>query len=128
WQDLFGAKFEVLLYDLTSTYCESDPPFPEGDKRRFGYSRDKRPDCVQVIIALIVTPEGYPLAYEVLPGNTSDKTTLKTFLEKIETLYGKAQRIWVMDRGIATEAVLEEMRRSDPPMSHLEGTPKGRMR
>jgi transposase len=127
WQDLFGAKFEVLLYDLTSTYCESDPPFPEGDKRRFGYSRDKRPDCVQVIIALIVTPEGYPLAYEVLPGNTSDKTTLKAFLEKIEALYGKAQRIWVMDRGIPTEAVLEEMRRSDPPISYLVGTPKGRL-
>ncbi len=71
WQDLFGAKFDVLLYDLTSTYFESDPPFPAGDPRRFGYSRDKRPDCVQVIIALIVTPEGYPLAYEVLPGNTS---------------------------------------------------------
>ncbi len=127
WQDLFGAKFEVLLYDLTSTYCESDPPFPQGEKRRFGYSRDKRPDCVQVIIALIVTPEGYPLAYEVLAGNTSDKTTLKTFLEKIETLYGKAQRIWVMDRGIPTEAVLEEMRRSDPPISYLVGTPKGRL-
>jgi transposase len=127
WQDLFGAKFDVLLYDLTSTYCESDPPFPEGDKRRFGYSRDKRPDCVQVLIALIVTPEGYPLAYEVLPGNTSDKTTLKAFLEKIETLYGKANRIWVMDRGIPTEAVLEAMRASDPPIDYLVGTPKGRL-
>ena len=70
-------KFEVLLYDLTSTYFESDPPFPEGDKRQFGYSRDKRPDCVQVVIALIVTPEGFPLAYEVMAGNTSDKTTLR---------------------------------------------------
>jgi len=127
WQDLFGAKFDVLLYDLTSTYCESDPPFPEGDKRRFGYSRDKRPDCVQVIIALIVTPEGYPLAYEVLPGNTSDKTTLKAFLEKIETLYGKANRVWVMDRGIPTEAALQAMRASDPPIQYLVGTPKGRL-
>ncbi len=127
WQDLFGAQFEVLLYDLTSTYFESDPPFPEGDKRRFGYSRDKRPDCVQVIIALIVTPEGYPLAYEVLPGNTSDKTTLQAFLTKIEELYGKAQRIWVMDRGIPTEAVLEAMRASDPPIRYLVGTPKGRL-
>ena len=63
WKDLFNARFEVLLYDLTSTYFESDPPFPEGDKRRYGYSRDKRPDCVQVVIALIVTPEGFPLAY-----------------------------------------------------------------
>ena len=127
WQDLFGAKFDVLLYDLSSTYCESDPPFPEGDKRRFGYSRDKRPDCVQVIIALIVTPEGYPLAYEVLPGNTSDKTTLKGFLEKIEKLYGQANRIWVMDRGIPTEKVLEQMRASDPPIHYLVGTPKGRL-
>jgi hypothetical protein len=127
WQDLFGAKFDVLLYDLSSTYLESEPPFPQGDKRRFGYSRDKRPDCVQVIIALIVTPEGYPLAYEVLPGNTSDKTTLKAFLEKIETLYGKAHRIWVMDRGIPTEAALAAMRASDPPIQYLVGTPKGRL-
>jgi len=66
WRDLFNASFDVLLYDLTSTYFESDPPFGEGDKRHFGYSRDKRPDCVQVVIALIVTPEGFPLAYEVL--------------------------------------------------------------
>ena len=68
WQDLFCAKFEVLLYDLTSTYFESDPPDDDADKRRFGYSRDKRSDCVQVVIALIVTPEGFPQAYEVLPG------------------------------------------------------------
>ena len=127
WQDLFGATFDVLLYDLTSTYFESDPPFPEGDKRRFGYSRDKRPDCVQVIIALIVTPEGYPLAYEVLPGNTSDKTTLQAFLEKIQTLYGQARRVWVMDRGIPTEATLALMRASDPPIQYLVGTPKGRL-
>src|SRR6516162_10218581 len=82
WQDLFGARFEVLLYDLTSTYFESDPVFEETDKRRFGYSRDKRSDCVQVVIGLIITPEGFPLAYEVLPGNTSDKTTLRDFLRK----------------------------------------------
>ncbi len=127
WQDEFGAKFEVLLYDLTSTYFESDPPFPEGDKRRFGYSRDKRPDCVQVVIALIVTPEGYPLAYEVLAGNTSDKTTLKQFLEKIETLYGKANRVWVMDRGIPTEEVIGEMQQADRQIRYLVGTPKGRL-
>jgi hypothetical protein len=101
-----------LLYDLTSTYFESDPPFPEKDKRQFGYSRDKRFDCVQVVIALVVTAEGFPLAYEVLPGNTADKTTLKMFLEKIETLYGKARRIWVMDRGIPTEEVLAPGRKS----------------
>jgi transposase len=127
WQDEFAAKFDVLLYDLTSTYFESDPPFPEGDKRRFGYSRDKRSDCVQVIIALVVTPEGYPLAYEVLPGNTSDKTTLKQFLERIETLYGKADRVWVMDRGIPTEAVILEMQQADPQIRYLVGTPKGRL-
>jgi transposase len=127
WQDEFGAKFDVLLQDLTSTYFESDPPFPEGDKRRFGYSRDKRFDCVQVVIASIVTPEGYPLAYEVLSGNTSDKTTLKQFLEKIETLHGKANRVWVMDRGIPTEEVILEMQQADPQIRYLVGTPKGRL-
>ena len=127
WEDLFGVKFEVLLYDLTSTYFESDPSFPEGDKRRFGYSRDKRPDCVQVVVALVVTPEGFPLAYEVMAGNTADKTTLRGFLEKIEKLYGKAQRVWVMDRGIPTEEVLAQMRASDPPVHYLVGTPKGRL-
>src|SRR5271169_4323643 len=90
WRDLFNISYDVLLYDLTSTYFEADPPFPEGDKRRFGYSRDHRPDCVQIIIALVVTPEGLPLAYEVLPGNTADKTTLRGFLERIERQYGKA--------------------------------------
>ena len=127
WQGLFGIAYEVLLYDLTSTYFESDPPFAENDKRQFGYSRDKRFDCVQVVIALVVTPEGFPLAYEVLPGNTADKTTLKMFLEKIETLYGKARRIWVMDRGIPTEEVLAQMRQSDPPIYYIVGTPKGRL-
>ena len=127
WQDLFGARFEVLLYDLTSTYFESDPVFEETDKRRFGYSRDKRSDCVQVVIGLIITPEGFPLAYEVLPGNTSDKTTLRDFLRKIEEQYGKADRVWLMDRGIPTEEVLAEMRSSDPPISYLVGTPKGRL-
>src|SRR6266545_1810381 len=127
WKDLFNAKFDVLLYDLTSSYFESDPPFGEEDKRKFGYSRDKRSDCVQVVIALIVTPEGFPLAYEVMAGNTSDKTTLKAFLEKIEKQYGKAQRIWVMDRGIPTEETLQEMRASDPPVLYLVGTPKGRL-
>src|SRR5499433_1580958 len=127
WRDLFNASFEVLLYDLTSTYFESDPPEEEKDKRRFGYSRDKRSDCVQVVLALIVTPQGFPLAYEVLAGNTADNTTLRAFLQKIETQYGKAQRIWIMDRGIPTEKVLEEMRQADPPISYLVGTPKGRL-
>jgi len=127
WRDLFNLSFEVLLYDLTSTYFESNPPDDENDKRRFGYSRDKRSDCVQVVIALIVTPQGFPLAYEVLAGNTKDSSTLKEFLDKIETQYGKAQRIWLMDRGIPTEKVLEQMRQSDPPVKYLVGTPKGRL-
>jgi transposase len=127
WRDLFGARFEVLLYDLTSTYFESDPPEDRQSKRRYGYSRDKRPDCVQVVIALVVTPEGFPLAYEVLPGNTLDKTTLRLFLQKIEAQYGKAERIWVMDRGVPTEEVLAEMRAADPPVYYLVGTPKGRL-
>jgi len=124
---LVRVKFEVLLYDLTSTYFESAPPFPEGDQRQYGYSRDQRPDCVQVVMALMVTPEGFPLAYEVLAGNTADKTTLRDFLKRSEELHGKAERIWVMDRGISTEEVLAEMRASDPPVRHLVGTPKGRL-
>lgn len=117
----------MLLYDLTSTYFESNPPFPEGDKRRYGYSRDKRSDCVQIVIALVVTPEGLPLAYEVLSGNTADSTTLRGFLDRIEHQYGKARRVWVMDRGVPTEASLQHMRASDPPVHYLVGTPKGRL-
>ena len=125
WQALFAPRFEVLLYDLTSTYFEADPP-QEG-KRRFGYSRDKRSDGVQVVIALIVTPEGFPLAYEVMAGNTSDKTTLAEFLRKIETQYGKSERIWLMDRGIPTEETLATMRQAQPPIYDVVGTPKGRL-
>ena len=129
WQTLFDVSYEVLLYDLTSTYFESAPP-EYGSKsrlRRYGYSRDKRPDCVQVVIALIVTPQGFPLAYEVMPGNTADNTTLSDFLGKIEAQYGRSERIWVMDRGIPTEAVLQEMRDSETPVYYLVGTPKGRL-
>jgi Transposase DDE domain len=127
WQDLFAASFDVLLYDLTSTYFESPPPADDADKRRHGYSRDKRSDCVQVVIALIVTPDGFPLGYEVLPGNTADSTTLRDMLRKIEAQYGKANRVWVMDRGIPSEEVLAEMRAASPPVSYLVGTPKGRL-
>ena len=127
WRDLFNVSFDVLLYDLTSTYFEANPPFGEEDKRRFGYSRDKRSDCVQVVIALVVTPEGLPLAYEVLAGNTADNTTLADFLARIEGQYGKARRVWVMDRGIPTEDTLAQMRASDPPVHYLVGTPKGRL-
>ena len=127
WRDLFNASFDVLLYDLTSTYFESDPPADDEDKRRHGYSRDHRPDCVQVVIALVVTPEGLPLAYEVLAGNTRDCTTLADFLDRIEHQYGKARRVWCMDRGVPTEEVLAQMRSSDPPVHYLVGTPKGRL-
>jgi len=127
WRDLFNASFDVLLYDLTSTYFESDPPADDEDKRRYGYSRDHRPDCVQVVIALVVTPEGFPLAYEVLAGNTRDCSTLQDFLARIERQYGKARRVWCMDRGVPTEEVLAQMRASDPPVQYLVGTPKGRL-
>ena len=127
WRDLFNVSFDVLLYDLTSTYFEIDPPLDEQSKQQFGYSRDHRSDCVQVVIALIITPQGFPLAYEVLPGNTADNTTLKDFLARIEHQYGKARRIWLMDRGIPTEEVLGQMRASDPPVQYVVGTPKGRL-
>jgi transposase len=125
WEDLFGAEFDVLLYDLTSTYIEGEGE--EIPKAKYGYSRDKRFDCKQVVIALVVTPEGFPLAYEVMDGNTSDRTTLRGFLERIETSYGKARRVWVMDRGIPTEAVLEEMRQSGKEMFYLVGTPRSKI-
>jgi hypothetical protein len=120
WEDMFGIEFDVLLYDLTSTYfeglCRDNP------KATFGYSRDKRSDCRQVIIALVVTPEGFPVGCEVLPGNTLDKATLRFFLEKIESMYGKVRRVWVMDRGIPTEEVLALMRAEG--IQYLVGTPR----
>ena len=103
WADLFQADFEVLLYDLTSTYFEG--AMEENPKAKHGHSRDKRPDCLQVVIALVITTDGFPLAYEVMDGNTSDRTTLRGFLDQIEKTYGKARRMWVMDRGIPTEAI-----------------------
>lgn len=127
WRDLFAARYEILLYDLTSTYFECDAPENESDPRRFGYSRDRRSDCVQVVLALVVTPEGLPLAYEMLPGNTADKTTLPGMLELVQKRHGQAQRIWVMDRGIPTEATLAQMRASTPPVHYLVGTPKARL-
>jgi len=126
WQDLFQAQFDVLLYDLTSTYIEG-----EGEqipKAKYGYSRDQRCDCKQVVIALVITPEGLPLAYEVMDGNTSDRTTLRSFVDKIEASYGRARRVWVMDRGIPTEAVLEEMRTSERAVFYLVGTSRSKIR
>jgi transposase len=124
WMGLFQAEYDILLYDLTSTYFECDVPV-EG-KRRFGHSRDRRSDCVQVVIALIVTTDGLPVAYEVMQGNTSDKTTLLSFLEKIEKQYGQAQRLWLMDRGIPTEESLEQMRKQGG--LYLVGTPRDRLK
>src|SRR4030067_1079352 len=126
WGNLFGAKYDVLLYDLTSTYFESDPPPAGSDsKKRFGYSRDKRSDCVQVVVALVLTPEGFPVAYEVYPGNTRDTATLEEFLDRIEKQYGKLRRTWLMDRGIPTEETLEKMRSRG--IEYMVGTPKGRL-
>lgn len=126
WADLFQADFEVLLYDLTSTYFEGE--MEDNPKARRGYSRDGRPDCLQVVIALVITTEGFPLAYEVMDGNTSDRTTLRGFVAKIEETYGKAKRTWVMDRGIPTEAALAEMREPAREMSYLVGTSKGKIK
>lgn len=120
WKTLFDARFDVLLYDLTSTYfegsCENIP------KARHGYSRDGRGDCRQVVIALVVTGDGFPLAYEVLAGNTLDHSTLGDFLKKVERLYGRARRVWVMDRGIPTKATLQRMR--EDRIGYLVGTPR----
>ena len=126
WQDLFQAQFDILLYDLTSTYIEGEGE--EIPKAQYGYSRDQRFDAKQVVIALVITPEGFPLAYEVMDGNTSDRTTLRSFLGKIESTYGRARRVWVMDRGIPTEAVLAEMRSSERQIFYLVGTPRSKIR
>jgi hypothetical protein len=126
WQDLFQAQFDVLLYDLTSTYIEG-----EGEaipKAKYGYSRDQRFDCKQVVMALVITPEGFPLAYEVMAGNTSDKTTLRAFLNKIEATYGQARRVWLMDRGVPTEAILAEMRALPSEVFYLVGTGRSKIR
>jgi transposase len=120
WKTLFDSSFDVLLYDLTSTYFEGS--CQEIPKAKHGYSRDGRPDCRQVVIALVITPDGLPLAYEVLAGNTADKTTLREFLDKIERLHGKAGRTWIMDRGIPTEATLQQMREAGT--HYLVGTPR----
>jgi Transposase DDE domain len=124
WKDLFGATYDLLLYDLTSTYFEGE--MEQAPKAKHGYSRDKRSDCRQVVIAVVLSAEGFPLAYEILPGNTNDRTTLKGFLQKIQAQYGQARRIWVMDRGIPTEETLQDMRQSNPPVGYLVGTPRGR--
>ncbi len=120
WQMMFKLEYDVLLYDLTSTYfeglCQRNP------KAKFGHSKDRRSDCRQVLIALVVTPEGFPINYEVLAGNTAEKTTLTALMAKIEKMYGKARRVWLMDRGIPTEHSLAAMRESE--IDYLVGTPR----
>jgi transposase len=126
WKDLFQTEFDLLLYDLTSTYVEGEAK--QNPKAKYGYSRDGRPDCKQVVIALVITPGGLPLAYEVMDGNTSDKRTLSAFLNEIESLYGQARRVWLMDRGIPTEAVLQEMRASRQETFYLVGTSRAKVK
>lgn len=122
--ELFGTTFDVLLYDITSTYFEGAAAGNAQAKR--GYSRDHRPDCVQVCIGLVVTPDGLPLAYEVFDGNRSDVTTVEDILAFMENKYGQARRTWVMDRGMVSESNLEMLRRRGA--SYLVGTPKSQLR
>lgn len=120
WKDLFGASFDIILYDLTSTYFEGSAQGVAKAKR--GYSRDHRPDCKQLVIALVVTAEGFPLTYEVFDGNKIDSTTLKDIVEAVEGKHGKARRVWVFDRGITTEDNLKWLR--ERGACYLVGTPK----
>ena len=124
WKDLFGATFDLLLYDLTSTYFEGD--VEAVPKAQRGYSRDHRPDCKQLVLALIVTPEGFPLTYEVFPGNRLDRTTLEHILDTIERKFGKARRLWVFDRGLVSDDNLALLRQRGA--HYLVGTPKSQLK
>ena len=121
---LFGAEFDVLLYDLTSTYVEGAAE--NNPMVRRGYSRDHRPDCEQLVIALIVNNEGFPFSYETFDGNRSDVSTMEAILRMVERKYGKARRIWVFDRGIASEENLAAIRKRDG--QYLTGTPRSQMK
>jgi transposase len=121
---LFGAEFDVLLYDLTSTYVEGAAE--NNPMVRRGYSRDHRPDCEQMVIALIVNNEGFPFSYETFDGNRADVSTMETILRMVERKYGKARRIWVMDRGIVSEENLASIRKRDG--QYLVGTPRQQMK
>lgn len=124
WQNLFGIKIEVLLYDLTSTYFEGQAAaIPKAQR---GYSRDHRGDCKQVLLALIVTPGGFPLSYEIFPGNRNDVTTLEHALSSIEEKYGSAERVWVFDRGIVSETNLKVL--SERGAKYLVGTPRSALK
>jgi len=122
--ELFAAEFDVLLYDLTSTYVEGLAE--KNPMMRHGYSRDHRPDCKQMVIALIVNSEGFPFSYETFDGNRADVSTMETILRMVERKYGKARRIWVMDRGIVSEENLAAIRKRGG--QYLVGTPRSRMR
>src|SRR5271156_646480 len=122
--ELFGAEFDVLLYDLTSTYVEGAAE--NNPMVRRGYSRDHRPDCEQLVIALIVNNEGFPFSYETFDGNRTDVSTMETILRMVERKYGKARRIWVFDRGIVSEENLEAIRKRDG--QYLTGTPRSQMK
>jgi transposase len=122
--ELFAAEFDVMLYDLTSTYVEGDAG--ANPMLRRGYSRDHRPDCLQLVLALIVNPEGFPCSYEVFNGNRADVTTMEVMLRMVERKYGKARRIWVMDRGIVSEANLAAIRKREG--QYLVGTPRSKMK
>ena len=122
--ELFGAEFDLLLYDLTSTYVEGAAA-KNGMMRR-GYSRDHRPDCEQMVIALIVNREGFPFSYETFDGNRADVSTMETILRMVERKYGKARRIWVMDRGIVSEENLQAIRKRGG--QYLVGTPRSQMK
>lgn len=124
WKDLFGATFDLLLYDLTSTYFEGQ--VPAVFKARRGYSRDHRPDCKQLVIALIVTPEGFPLSYEIFAGNRPDRTTLAEMIEAVENQHGRARRVWVFDRGVVSEENLQGLR--ERGANYLVGTPKSQLK
>jgi len=115
-----------LLYDLTSTYFEANPPFGENDKRRYGYSRDHRSDCKQVCIGLVVTRCGLPLGYEVFAGNRHDSTTLQEIVETMESRYGRAQRIWALDRGMVSEENLDFFKAGQ--RQYIVGTPKSQLK
>jgi transposase len=122
--ELFGAEFDVLLYDLTSTYVEGAAE--KNPMMCRGYSRDHRPDCEQMVIALIVNSEGFPFSYETFDGNRADVSTMETILRMVERKYGKARRIWVMDRGIVSEENLKAIRRRGG--QYLVGTPRSQMK
>src|SRR5213080_3039555 len=122
--ELFAAEFDVLLYDLTSSYVEGDAP--KNPMMRRGYSRDHRPDCLQVVLAVIVNVDGFPLSYETFDGNRADVTSLETVMRMVERKYGKARRVWIFDRGIISEDNLRALRKRDG--QYLVGTPRAKLK